>query len=64
MPNPNPIKSNSLTVLPFLNDYTVHIPYINAKTFTDVVLSNHVGDKELKSFDSVGTGRMTKKDGI
>nr|GEW54765.1 reverse transcriptase domain-containing protein [Tanacetum cinerariifolium] len=64
MPNPNPIKSNSPTVLPFLNDYTVHIPYINAKTFTDVVLSNHVGDKELKSFDSVGTRRMTKKDGI
>ncbi|GJW16807.1 hypothetical protein Tco_0024243 [Tanacetum coccineum] len=34
---------------------------MNAKTFTDDVLSNHVGDKELKSNVGVGTGRMTKK---
>ncbi|GJT13745.1 zf-CCHC domain-containing protein [Tanacetum coccineum] len=26
------------------------------------VLTNHVGDKELKSIDGVGTGRMTKKE--
>ncbi|GJX90074.1 hypothetical protein Tco_0343400 [Tanacetum coccineum] len=42
-------------------DCTMHIPYMNAKTFTDDVLSNHVGDKELKSNVGVGTGRMTKK---
>ncbi|GJY28068.1 hypothetical protein Tco_0403835 [Tanacetum coccineum] len=48
MPNPNPIMSNSPTVSPFVKDCTVHNPYTNAKTFTNVVLSNHVGDKELK----------------
>ncbi|GJV46139.1 hypothetical protein Tco_1430675 [Tanacetum coccineum] len=26
------------------------------------VLLNHVGNKELKSFDGIGTGRMTKKE--
>ncbi|GJZ73372.1 hypothetical protein Tco_0637518 [Tanacetum coccineum] len=62
MPNPNPINSNSPTESPFLKDCTVHIPYTNAKTFANVVLSNHVGDKELKSFDGVGTRRMTKKE--
>ncbi|GJY15617.1 hypothetical protein Tco_0386039 [Tanacetum coccineum] len=30
-------------------DFTVHIPYTNAKTFKDDVLPNHVCDKELKS---------------
>ncbi|GJW98565.1 reverse transcriptase domain-containing protein [Tanacetum coccineum] len=62
MPNPSLIKSNSPTVSPFLKDSTVHIPYMNAKTFADDVLSNHVGDKEFKSIDGIGTGRMTKNE--
>nr|GEV31136.1 hypothetical protein [Tanacetum cinerariifolium] len=53
IPNPNLINSNSLTVPPFHEDCTVHIPYTNAKTFADDVLSNHVGDKELKSTGGV-----------
>nr|GEU74748.1 hypothetical protein [Tanacetum cinerariifolium] len=32
------------------------------KTFADDVLPNHIGDKELKSFDGFKTGRMTKKE--
>ncbi|GJW74006.1 hypothetical protein Tco_0133376 [Tanacetum coccineum] len=43
-------------------DCTVHIPYTNTKTFTDDVSMNHVGDKELKSFDGVGAGKEIKKD--
>ncbi|GKC04154.1 hypothetical protein Tco_0995764, partial [Tanacetum coccineum] len=35
---------------------------MNAKTFADDVLPNQIGDKELKSTDGVGTGRMTKKE--
>ncbi|GKD52874.1 hypothetical protein Tco_1286261 [Tanacetum coccineum] len=62
MPNPNLINSNSPTVPPFLKDCTVHIPYTNAKKFADDVLPNHVGDKELKSFDTVRPGRTIKKD--
>ncbi|GJT37243.1 hypothetical protein Tco_0937108 [Tanacetum coccineum] len=62
MPNPNCINPNSPTVSPFLKDSTVHIPYTNAKMFADVVLPNHVGDKELKSIDGVRNGRMTKKE--
>ncbi|GJR70388.1 hypothetical protein Tco_0016453 [Tanacetum coccineum] len=62
MPNPNPINSNSSTISPSLKDCIVHIPYTNAKTFADDVLLNHVGDKELKTLDGVGTGRMTKKE--
>ncbi|GJT69696.1 hypothetical protein Tco_1028982 [Tanacetum coccineum] len=58
MPNPSLIKSNS----PFLRACTMHIPYTNAKTFADNVLLNHVGDKELKTMDGVGTGKMTKKE--
>ncbi|GKC42021.1 hypothetical protein Tco_1059743 [Tanacetum coccineum] len=54
-PNPNPMMSSSPTVSPFLKDCTMHIPYTNAKTFADDVLPNHVGDKELKSIDGVGT---------
>ncbi|GKC98268.1 reverse transcriptase domain-containing protein, partial [Tanacetum coccineum] len=61
MPKPNLINSNSPTVSPFHKDCTVHISYTNAKTFADDVLPNHAGDKELKSTDGVGTGRMTKK---
>ncbi|GKD70877.1 hypothetical protein Tco_1324967 [Tanacetum coccineum] len=61
MSNPNQINSNSPTVIPFLKDCTVHISYTNAKTFVDDVLTNHVGDKELKSINGVGTGRMTKE---
>ncbi|GJX38232.1 hypothetical protein Tco_0843832 [Tanacetum coccineum] len=45
--------SKSPTVSPFLKDCTVHIPYLNAKTFADDVLPNHVGDKELKSFGGI-----------
>ncbi|GKB18885.1 hypothetical protein Tco_0852808 [Tanacetum coccineum] len=62
MPNPNQIYSNSPTVLPFLKDCTVYIPYMIAKTFTDDVLLNHVGDKEVKSSNGVGTGKMIKKE--
>ncbi|GKC63555.1 hypothetical protein Tco_1096153 [Tanacetum coccineum] len=62
MPNLSLIMSNSPTVSPFLKDCTVHIPYMNAKTFADDVLLNHVGDKELKSIDGVETARMTKKE--
>ncbi|GJY41088.1 hypothetical protein Tco_0428358 [Tanacetum coccineum] len=54
MPNPNPIEANSPTISPFSKDYTVHIPYTNANTFADVVLLNHVGEKEFKSI--VGNG--------
>nr|GEX77475.1 hypothetical protein [Tanacetum cinerariifolium] len=60
MPNQSLMKSNSPTVSPFLKDSIVHIPYTNAKTFADVVLPNHVGGEELKSYDDVGTGRTTK----
>ncbi|GJR36256.1 hypothetical protein Tco_1211940 [Tanacetum coccineum] len=60
MPNLNLIHSNSPTVSPFFKDCTVHIPYTNAKTFADDILPNHVGDKELKSIDGVGIGRMPK----
>ncbi|GJX81798.1 hypothetical protein Tco_0331279 [Tanacetum coccineum] len=64
MPNPSLIESNSPTISPFLKDSTLHIPYTNAKTFVGNVLPNNVCDKELKLFVSVGTGRMTKKDGM
>ncbi|GKD97263.1 hypothetical protein Tco_1381160 [Tanacetum coccineum] len=43
-------------------DFTVHIPYTNVKTFADVVLPSHVGDKELRYVNGVGTGKMTKKE--
>ncbi|GKC18612.1 hypothetical protein Tco_1020762 [Tanacetum coccineum] len=62
MPNPYQIHSNSPTVSPFLKDCTMHIPYMNAMTFADDVLPNHVGDKELKSIDGVGNGVLTKKE--
>ncbi|GJZ90396.1 hypothetical protein Tco_0662323 [Tanacetum coccineum] len=62
MPNPSTINSNLPTVSLFLKDCTVHIPYTNVKTFTDDVLSNHVGDKELKSMDSVGDEILTKNE--
>ncbi|GKD88886.1 hypothetical protein Tco_1364393 [Tanacetum coccineum] len=62
MPNPNLINSNSPTVSPFHEDFTVHIPYTNAKTFLDVVLPNHVGKKELKYVDGVRNGVLTKKE--
>ncbi|GJU03373.1 hypothetical protein Tco_1113711 [Tanacetum coccineum] len=61
MPNPNPINSNSLTVSHFLKDFTMHIPYTNAKTFTDDLLMNHVGDKELKYVDGVKIIVLIKK---
>ncbi|GJW16022.1 hypothetical protein Tco_0020155 [Tanacetum coccineum] len=62
IPNPKPINSNSPTVSLFLKDYTVNITYANTKTFADDVSINNVGDKELKSYDGVGTGRITKKE--
>ncbi|GJY99921.1 hypothetical protein Tco_0517351 [Tanacetum coccineum] len=61
MPNPNPIEANSPTVSPFPKDCTVHIPYTDAKTFADVVLLNHVGEKEFKSIVGDGIGVLTKK---
>ncbi|GJX98447.1 hypothetical protein Tco_0355466 [Tanacetum coccineum] len=62
MPNPKPIKPNSPTVSPFLKDCIVHISYTNAKTFTNNVLLNQFGDKELKLTLGVGTSRTTKKE--
>ncbi|GKE13633.1 hypothetical protein Tco_1417184 [Tanacetum coccineum] len=61
MPNPNPIEANSPTVSPFPKDCTVHIPYTNVKTFADVVLLNHVGEKEFKSIVGDGIRVLTKK---
>nr|GEV27449.1 hypothetical protein [Tanacetum cinerariifolium] len=61
MPKPSPIVSNSPNVSPFLKNCTVRIPYTNSKTFADDALPNHVGDKELKSYEGIGTGRMTRK---
>ncbi|GJR95606.1 hypothetical protein Tco_0267780 [Tanacetum coccineum] len=55
MPNPSLINSNSPTVSPFLKDFTVHIPYTNAKTFADDVLLDQVGGEELNSIDGVET---------
>ncbi|GJS55036.1 reverse transcriptase domain-containing protein [Tanacetum coccineum] len=49
MPNPNPIEANSPTVSPFPKDFTMHILYTDAKSIDDVVLLNHVGEKEFKS---------------
>nr|GEW17916.1 hypothetical protein [Tanacetum cinerariifolium] len=60
--NPNLINSNSPTVSPFLRDCTVHIPYSNVKMFTDDVLSNRIGDEELKSIDGTGNRVLTKKE--
>nr|GEW59299.1 hypothetical protein [Tanacetum cinerariifolium] len=66
LPNPNLIKSNSPTALPFLKDCVVHILYTQGitkeKVFEKDVLSNNVGEEELKSNISVGTGNITKKD--
>ncbi|GJS74431.1 hypothetical protein Tco_0707272 [Tanacetum coccineum] len=61
MPNLNPINSNPPTVSPFLKDFTM-LTYTNAKTFANVVLPNHVGDKDLKSIDGVGNRVLTKKE--
>ncbi|GKC22615.1 hypothetical protein Tco_1024765 [Tanacetum coccineum] len=61
MPNLNQIKANLPTVSPFPKDCTVHIPYMNAKTFADVVLLNHVGEKEFKSIVGNGIRVLTKK---
>ncbi|GJZ36339.1 hypothetical protein Tco_0582530 [Tanacetum coccineum] len=60
IPSPSLINSKSPTVSPYLKDFTVHIPYTNAKTFADDVLPNHVGDKEFKTIDGVGIGRIPK----
>nr|GEU64992.1 hypothetical protein [Tanacetum cinerariifolium] len=60
--NPNLINSNSLTVSPFFKDCTMHISYTNAKTFSDDVLLNHVGGKELNLIDGVGNGVLTKNE--
>ncbi|GJW89745.1 reverse transcriptase domain-containing protein [Tanacetum coccineum] len=43
-------------------DSTMHIPYMNAKTFAYDVLPNHVDDKELKSMDDVENGSLIKKE--
>ncbi|GJU01286.1 hypothetical protein Tco_1111624 [Tanacetum coccineum] len=61
MPNPNPIKSNSQTVSPFLKDCTVHIPYTNTKIFADDVLPNHVGGEELNLIVGIGNRVLTEK---
>ncbi|GKC87495.1 hypothetical protein Tco_1148144 [Tanacetum coccineum] len=61
MPNLNLIEANSPIVSPFSKDCTMHIPYTDAKTFADVVLLNHVGEKELKSIVGDGIGVLTQK---
>ncbi|GKA79889.1 hypothetical protein Tco_0786485 [Tanacetum coccineum] len=61
MPNSNPIEGNSPTISPFPKDSTMHIPYTDANTFADVVLLNHVGEKEFKSIVGDGIGVLTKK---
>ncbi|GKE47706.1 hypothetical protein Tco_1478964 [Tanacetum coccineum] len=61
MPNPNPIEANSPTISPFSKDCTMHTPYTDAKTFADVVLLNHVGEKEFKSIVGDGIRVLTKK---
>nr|GEY52701.1 hypothetical protein [Tanacetum cinerariifolium] len=62
MPSPNPINSNSSTVLSFLKDCIVQIPCLNVKTFADDVLPNHVGGEEFKSIGGVGIGKIKKKE--
>ncbi|GJS18622.1 reverse transcriptase domain-containing protein [Tanacetum coccineum] len=66
MPSPKLINSNSPTVSPFLKDCTVHIQYtqgiMKENVFEKDVLSNDVGDMELKSIDGIGIGRMTNKE--
>nr|GFD02782.1 hypothetical protein [Tanacetum cinerariifolium] len=61
MRNPNTIKFNSQTMLPFLKDCIVHISYTNEKMFADDVLLNHVGGEELNSIDGIGNRVLTKK---
>ncbi|GJV88451.1 hypothetical protein Tco_1532389 [Tanacetum coccineum] len=61
MPNSNPIEDNSPTISPFPKDSTMHIPYTDANTFADVVLLNHVGEKEFKSIVSDGIRVVTTK---
>nr|GEX24069.1 hypothetical protein [Tanacetum cinerariifolium] len=61
MPNPNPIEANSPTISHFPKGCTVHIPYTDAKMFADVVLLNHVGEKEFKLIVGDGIGVLTKK---
>ncbi|GKB02517.1 hypothetical protein Tco_0830606 [Tanacetum coccineum] len=61
MPILNPIEANSPTVSPFPKDCTVHIPYMDAKMFSAVVLLNHVGEKEFKLIVGDGIGVLTKK---
>ncbi|GJR03469.1 hypothetical protein Tco_0526453 [Tanacetum coccineum] len=61
MPNSNPIKANSPTISPFPKDCTVHIPYMDAKTFADIVLLNHVGEKETRLIVGDGIRVLTKK---
>nr|GEV62109.1 hypothetical protein [Tanacetum cinerariifolium] len=63
VPNPNLINYNSPTVSPFLKDCTVHIPYMNVKTFADDVLLTHIGDEKLKTNGGDGNGVLTKKGG-
>ncbi|GJS14885.1 reverse transcriptase domain-containing protein [Tanacetum coccineum] len=43
-------------------DCIVHISYTHVKKFKHDEILNHVGEKELKSIDGVGTRRMTKKE--
>ncbi|GKE56077.1 hypothetical protein Tco_1495262, partial [Tanacetum coccineum] len=66
MPSLKLINSNSPTVSPFLKDYTVHILYtqgiMKENVFEKDVLSNDVGDIELKSIDGIGIGRMTNRE--
>ncbi|GJX90072.1 hypothetical protein Tco_0343398 [Tanacetum coccineum] len=38
-----------------------HIPYTNAKTYANDVVSNHVSDEELNSIDGVGIGKLKKE---
>ncbi|GJR28242.1 hypothetical protein Tco_1104474 [Tanacetum coccineum] len=60
--NSSLINSNPPTVLPFLMDCIVHIPYTNAKMLADDVLLNQVSDEELYESDGIGNRVLTKKE--
>ncbi|GKA20177.1 hypothetical protein Tco_0700166 [Tanacetum coccineum] len=61
MPNPNPIEANSPTVSPFPKDCIVHILYTDVKIFADIILLNHIGEKEFKLIVGDGIRVLTKK---
>ncbi|GKB72189.1 hypothetical protein Tco_0933601 [Tanacetum coccineum] len=58
-----PTKSIPRTINTKLrHEFVYKPPSIRNENDMDDVLMNHVGDKELKSYDWAGTGRMKKKE--